>query len=74
MKKNYSVMQFQSLCLINQGPMRRFSDYIYFLEAFEDTLTGLRDYSNKTMVKLTTRSNGKYKSFFGITIENKVSL
>ena len=74
MKKNYSVMQSQSLCLTNQGPMRRLSDYIYFLEAFEDTLTGLRDYSNKTMVKLTTRSNGKYKSFFGITIENKVSL
>ena len=72
MKKNYSVMQSQILCLINQGPMRRLSDYIYFLEAFGDTLTGLRDYSNKTMVKLTTRSYGKYKSFFGI--ENKVSL
>ena len=54
--------------------MRKLSDYIYFLEAFEDTLTALRDYSNKTMVKLTTRSNGKYKGFFGITIENKVSL
>ena len=73
MKNNYSVMQSQSLCLINQGPMRKLPDYIYFLEAFEDILIVLRDYSNKTVVKIATRRNRNCKMFFEILIGNKAS-
>lgn len=54
--------------------MRKLSDYIYFLEAFEDILIALRNYSNKTVVKIATRKNGKYKMFFEIFIGNKASL
>ena len=74
MKNNYFVMQSQSLCLINQSPMGKLSDYIYFLDAFKDILIALRNYSNKTVVKIATRRNGKYKMFFEIFIGNKASL
>ena len=74
MKNNYSVIQSQSLFLINQGPMRNLLDYIYFLDAFKDILIVLRNYSNKTVVKIATRRNGKYKMFFEIFIGNKASL
>ena len=67
-------MQSQSLCLINQSPMRKLSDYIYFLDAFKDILIALRNYYNKTVVKIATRRNGKYKMFFEIFIGNKASL
>ena len=54
--------------------MRKLSDYTYFLETFEDILIALRNYSNKTVVKIATRKNGKYKMFFEIFIGNKASL